>query len=379
MEFTIEKTAFLKMLGHGQGVVEKRSTVPILSHVMIDARENEITLTSTDLDMALVETMQTKVFEEGCACVPAHLLYDIVKKLNNNTLLRFKREGESEVVISSGRSVFRLPFMAPSEFPVLSQQEMPASFLIESQVLLDLFSKCRFAMSTEDTRFHLNGVYLHPAKDNNGKAVLRSVATDMHRLACVGVDFPEIETTLPSVIIGRKAVQEISKILDEVKGEVDIAISENRIEVTAHRPDHVITLSSRLIDATYPDYQTPLSPKDHKIIEVDAALFTQAIDRISTVMNDKDKSLKIRINTEGTAKISAVGGAMGSAFEELDIKSDVSEPFEVCFNGRYLFDISSQIQSEKIELLMGDQNTPTLIRPANTQGDEIYLIMPLVG
>ncbi len=378
MEFVIDKNLFLKMLGHGQGVVEKRATVPILSHVMIEAQEGEITLTSTDLDMALVETVQTKVFDKGCVCVQAHLLHDIIKKFDEGTI-RFKKENDSEVTISAGRSIFRLPFMLPSEFPVLSKQEMPHTFLIESQMLLDLFAKCRFAMSTEDTRFHLNGVYLHPAKDSNGKLVLRSVATDMHRLACVGVPFPEIDVALPNVIIGRKAVQEIGKILDEVKGEVDISLSENRIEVAAHRPDHTIVLSSRLIDATFPDYQAPLTPKDHHLIVVDTKRFTSAVDRISTVMNDKDKALKIRVNAEGTAKISAVSGAFGSAFEEIDVKADISDPIEVCFNGRYLFDIANQIRTEKLEILMYDQNTPTLMRPANQQDDEIYLIMPLVG
>ncbi len=247
MKLTIERNAFLKALNHTQSVVERKTTLPILSHILLEADGVNLKILATDLELSIIEKVAAVVVEPGRTTVPAHLLYDIVRKLADGAKIELSINAEKgQMHVVSGRSDFDLPCLPPEDFPQINAVELPSRFTIGARVFRDLLEKTRFAMSTEETRYFLNGIYLHVINDEQ----LVAVATDGHRLAKVAVPVPEGAKGIPGVIISRKTVNELSKLIADIQDDIEIGISKNQFSCTVGNA-YII---SRLIDGQFPDY-----------------------------------------------------------------------------------------------------------------------------
>jgi len=350
MRLTIDKPGLAKALAHVASVVERRNTIPILSNVLVAAARNELKLTATDLDMELVETVPVRTKGEGATTVPAHMFYDIVRKLPEGADIELARDGEQgRLAITSGPAQFSLQTLPADDFPALSVDDLGHSFSLPASDLKRLIDKTRFAISTEETRYYLNGIYLHAAQ-SGGKAVLRAVATDGHRLA--------------------QTVVELAKLVEDGEGEVRVELSPSKIRVSAAR----VVLTSKLIDGTFPDYERVIPQANDKKMEVDNAAFAQAVDRVSTLSSDKGRAVKLTI-TDGKLTLSVNNPDSGSATEELPVEYDF-DPLEIGFNARYLLDISQQLESGTAEFRLADPGSPTMVRDGK-DASALYVLMPM--
>ena len=370
MNFTIERAALLRSLAHVQSVVERRNTIPILSNVKIEAAKGRLLLTATDMDLEVVESVAVHTAGPGATTVPAHTLYDIVRKLPDGAEVTFDSGGDAEkLIMRCGRSRFTLPCLPVADFPVMSGADLAHQFRVSPNALRGLIDRTRFAISTEETRYYLNGIYLHTAK-RHGADVLRAVATDGHRLASVEVPLPDGAAGMPGVILPRKTVAEVRKLIDEAADDIVIALAETKIRFTFN--DAVLT--SKLIDGTFPDYEKVIPTGNEKQLDVDTKLFADAVDRVSAISSEKSRAVKLAV-ANGTLVLSASSPEYGSATEELEVDY-AGEALEIGFNSRYLLDIAQQIEGASARLLMADASSPTLLREV---GDEsaIYVLMPM--
>lgn len=370
MNFTIERAALLRSLAHVQSVVERRNTIPILSNVKLEAAKKRLLLTATDMDLEVAEGVATKAAGPGATTVPAHTLYDIVRKLPDGAEVTFDSDGGNEkLMMRCGRSRFTLPCLPVTDFPVMSGADLSHQFRLSPNALRGLIDRTRFAISTEETRYYLNGIYLHAAK-RQGTDVLRAVATDGHRLASVEVPLPEGAKDMPGIILPRKTVAEVRKLIDEAADDIVIALAETKVRFTFN--DAVLT--SKLIDGTFPDYEKVIPIGNDKRLDVDTKLFADAVDRVSAISTEKSRAVKLAV-ADGTLVLSASSPEYGSATEELEVDY-AGEALEIGFNSRYLLDIVQQIEGASARLLMADASSPTLLREV---GDEsaIYVLMPM--
>jgi DNA polymerase-3 subunit beta len=376
MELTVQKNSFLKALAHGQSIVEKRTTVPVLSHVLLSATQAGLTLTSTDLDLSLVETIQAQVRIAGRICVPAHLLYDIIKKLPDLPINLQINQETQQLNIKAGRSDFNLPGLSPDDFPEITSSPLSHHFDIGTKDLGYMIDHTKFAMSDDEVRHHLNGIYFHLFEENGLK--MRAVASDLHRLACVSINAPDGLADMPYTIVGRKAILEIRKLLDESMETVKIGLSDRRFELSLQSSKSTISFSTRLVDGLFPEYQHAIEASVERSVKVNTRSLADAADRVSTVITGHDKIL--RINLEGQqAKLSAVSQQLGAAQEEIDVTSTSSDPMQICFNVNYLLDVAGLIKDEEMYLDITSVDTPTIIRPASNSNDQIYAIMHLTA
>jgi len=371
MKLTIERGTLLKSLGHIQSVVERRNTIPILSNVLLEAEDGRLNLAATDLDIAISEGIPVETEEAGGITAPAHTLYDIVRKLPEGSQVELYYDLDSgRLSISAGRSKFTLSCLPREDFPVMPEGELPVSFKVTSVNLKRLIDKTRFAVSTEETRYYLNGIYLHVASDDNGEAVLRGVATDGHRLARFDVDQPEGAADMPGIIVPRKAVGELRKLIDEYEGEVEVSLSETKIHFTFAN----IVLTSKLIDGTFPDYSRVIPEGNDKNMEVDSKILAEAVDRVSTISSDKTRSVKLAMDA-GQLTLSVNSPEHGTATEELSVSYE-SDGMEIGFNSRYLLDILAQIEGDVVQVAFADAAAPTILKDLTDEG-ALYVLMPM--
>jgi DNA polymerase-3 subunit beta len=370
MKFQIDRAVLLRALSHIQNVVERRNTIPILANVKIDADKQAVTFTATDMDIALVEQIPAKVKDAGTTTMPAHMLYDIVRKMPEGSEVEISTDaagGRAEIKAASSR--FTLSCLPASDFPVMAEGEFSHQFTLGGEECRDLIEKTRFAVSTEETRYYLNGIYLHAAQ-SEGIPVLRSVATDGHRLARSEVAIPSGADGMPSIIIPRKTVSELKRLLDDHPTDVQISVSDTKIRIQSGQ----VVLVSKLIDGTFPDYERVIPANNNRLLELDGKRFSQAVDRVSTVSSDKSRAVKILLSN-GSLELKADNQEAGQATENMDVKYS-SEPIEVGFNSRYLLEMMSQVESETVQFFMGDASAPALVRdPANVGA--LYVIMPM--
>lgn len=369
MKLSIARADLLRSLGHVQSVVERRNTIPILSNVLMRADNGVLILATTDMDLEINESVAANVSVSGATTAPAHTLHDIVRKLpdGSDVEISLNKEG-TQMSVKAGRSQFKLSCLPVSDFPEIASGELPAAFAIPASDLRALIDRTKFAMSTEETRYYLNGIYLHEA-ENEGVRVLRAVATDGHRLARFEMPLPEGAAGMPGIIIPRKAIGELRKLADEAADTIGISLSETKIRFEF---DHII-LTSKLIDGTFPDYQRVIPQGNDKIVEVDPKIFTGAIDRVSTISDGKSRAVKIALNGKNMM-ISASSPDAGSATEELEVNGD--SDIEIGFNAKYLLDITSQIEGEGCRLTLADAASPTIIQD-NSDPSALYVLMPL--
>jgi len=370
MKLVIDRSALLKALGHVQSVVERRGTIPVLANVKLEAAGDVLYLTATDMDIAVMERVQASVSEPGQGTLPAHTFYDIVRKLPDGSQVEITRaEGTAKAVIRAGSSRFSLSTLPVEEFPVMTEGEMPFNFTLSAAEWKALFDKTRFAVSTEETRYYLNGIFLHEA-ESQGAAVLRAVATDGHRLARVEVALPAGASGMPGVIIPRKAIDEIKKLVEEGTNEVHVSLSDSKIRVACG----TAVLISKLIDGTFPDYDRVIPSGNDKIMEVDGKNFTRAVDRVSVISSEKTRGIRMAL-AKGKLTLSADSPEHGTATEEVDVNY-AAEPVEIGFNSRYLLDMMGQMEGEVAQFVLADSTSPALVRDTSDVGS-IYVIMPM--
>jgi DNA polymerase-3 subunit beta len=374
MKLTIERAALLKALSHVQSVVERRTTIPILSNVLLRAAGGQLALSATDMDLEIVERVAARVERDGHTTAPAHTLYDIIRKLRDGAQVELETlGGRNEMALRSGRSTFTLACLPPEDYPVMSAGELPHHFTLSSGELRTLIDRTRFAISTEETRYYLNGIYLHATKSNE-VPVVRAVATDGHRLARVEMTAPEGAAGMPGIIVPRKTVLELRKLVDEGDEEVQIGLGDTKIRCAVGEAE----LTSKLIDGTFPDYDRVIPAGNDKVLEVPCKEFAEAVDRVSTISTERSRAVKLAID-KGNVVVSATSPENGSAVEELEVRYQ-STPLEIGFNSRYLLDISDQIRGEYVQFHMADAGSPTILRDSASEANGVsalYVLMPM--
>lgn len=370
MKVTIERALLSRSLGHVQSVVERRSTIPILGNVRLSAGNGELSLAATDLDLAVVEGIEANVAQQGDITAPAHTLHDIARKLPEGAEVELSTSEDGERLhLTCGRSEFSLATLPADDFPVMAEGDLPSRFELSAADLRRIIDRTRFAISTEETRYYLNGIYLHAA-EAAGVAMLRAVTTDGHRLAQVEIPLPEGAADMPGVIVPRKAVSEMRKLIEGGDAQVAIALSDTRIRMSLG----AVMLTSKLIDGTFPDYKRVIPSGNDRILEVDGQSFSAAVDRVSTISTETSRAVKLSLDKDRLV-VSATSPESGSATEELAVAYD-APALEIGFNARYLLDITSQLDGESARFALADALSPTLVQGG---GDEstLYVLMPM--
>ena len=365
MKFAIDRLSLLRPLGHVSSVVERRNTIPILANVVIRAEAGQLTLTATDMEMDIAEQVSCSVVQDGACTVPAHLLNDIVKKLPDGAEVTIM-VADGTASVQAGRSNFTLPTLPIEDFPAFNNSEFPVQFALTAADMRHQIDTTRFAISTEETRYYLNGIYFH--KSDSGE--LAAVATDGHRLALTQMSMPQGADALPNIILPRKAVGELRKLLDNEDGEVKVKLSDTRAEFSFGQ----VRLTSKLIDGSFPDYTRVIPQGNDKVLSVDRGLFSAAVDRVSTISSEKSRSVKLSLS-ENLLTLSASTPEASSAVEELEV-SYSGDNLDIGFNARYLLEIAQQIEGDVIQMALSDPGSPSLI---STPGDDnnLFVLMPM--
>ena len=365
MKATIERATLLKSLGHVQSVVERRNTIPILSNVLLEARDDgSIRLMATDLDLQVDESVPANVDQPGATTVSAHTFFDIVRKLPEGSQVELTAaEGKMQVV--AGRSRFNLSTLPRDDFPVIAEGDLPTRFELPAATLREIIEKTRFAISSEETRYYLMGIFFHVVDDQ-----MRAAATDGHRLARITVAKPDGAEGMPDVIVPRKCVQELYRLLEELEGTVEISLSPTKIRFGLGSA----ILTSKLIDGTFPDYNRVIPTGNDKLLKLDPKSFSAGVDRVSTIASEKTRAVKISLDRDKVT-LSVTSPENGLATEELPADYG-SDGLEIGFNARYLLDILSEIDGDTVEVHLADAAAPTLLRE-NDKSNALYVLMPM--
>ena len=370
MKVTVERAALLKSVGHVHRVVERRNTIPILANILIRAEKGKLALKATDLDLEVIETIPAEVSPAGSTTVPAHMIYDIVRKLPEGSQIVLDSSGDrASLTIRAGRSRFSLQTLPESDFPDLAAGEMTHKFSVPAKDLKRLIDKTQFAISTEETRYYLNGIYLHVATSGKTQR-LRAVATDGHRLAQVELDAPKGAEGMPGIIVPRKTVGEVQRLIEDLDAEIAIELSQSKIRFTIGD----VMLTSKLIDGTFPDYGRVIPAGNDKTLIVDKPDFEAAVDRVSTVSSERGRAVKLALSA-GKLILTVTNPDSGSATEELEVEYD-ADALDIGFNSRYLLDIAAQIEGDVAVLKLADPGSPTLIQDKDAAG-ALYVLMPM--
>ena len=373
MKATIERATLLRCLSHVQSVVERRNTIPILANVLLEASgDGAIKVTATDLDLQVVESQQAVSVESpGAITVSAHLLFDIARKLPDGSQVSLEA-ADGRMTVKAGRSRFKLPTLPRDDFPIIAEGDLPTSFAMPAKTLAELIDRTRFAISTEETRYYLNGIFFHVADDDG--PVLKAAATDGHRLARFTLPRPDGAEGMTDVIVPRKAIGELRKLLEEsLDGDVQIDLSASKVRFSMGGEGGTI-LTSKLIDGTFPDYSRVIPTGNDKLLKIDPKTFYAGVDRVATIATEKTRAVKMALENDKVT-LSVTSPDNGTAAEEVPA-SYSSEGLEIGFNANYLKDILGQIDSDNVELHLADPGAPTLIRK-DQDSPALYVLMPM--
>ena len=369
MRVTVERSHLLKSLGHVHRVVEKRNTIPILSNVLLRAEGARLLLKATDLDLEITETVPADIAQASATTVPAQILFDIVRKLPDGAEVALDTGDGAQLALRSGRSKFTLQVLPESDFPDLATGEFATRFTLTAGALKKLIERTQFAISTEETRYYLNGIYLHVITAA-GKPMLRAVATDGHRLAQAQIDAPAGSESMAGVIVPRKTVGEVQKLMEDPEAEVTVELSETKVRFTIGP----VVLTSKLIDGTFPDDGRVIPQGNDKILKVDRSEFAGAVDRVSTISSERGRAVKLAL-ADGRMVLSVNNPDSGSAVEELGVDYP-ADAIEIGFNSRYLLDVASQLETGMAEFRFADPGSPTLIQDVG-EANALYVLMPM--
>ena len=370
MKISIERNVLLKAVAQAQSVVERRNTIPILANVLIEAEGAGVSLRATDLDIEVIDRAPAQVERAGATTVSAVMLHEIVRKLPDGALVSLTDDtAAGRVTIQAGRSTFTLATLPREDFPLMASSEYASNFAAPAAVLRRLFDKAKFAISTEETRYYLNGVYMHVAQGEDGP-VLRCVATDGHRLARIDAPLPEGAAEMPGVIVPRKTVGELRKLLEDDDTAIAVSVSETKVRFATP----TLSLTSKVIDGTFPDYTRVIPQGNPRRLEVDAADFAKAVDRVATVSSERSRAVKLALDQDRLI-LSVNAPDSGAAEEEL-VVAYADAPLEIGFNAKYLLEIAGQVDRENAVFLLNGPGDPTLMREGNDTS-AVYVVMPM--
>ncbi|MDR1361008.1 MAG: DNA polymerase III subunit beta [Rickettsiales bacterium] len=370
MEFSVFRQVLIRALGHMQSIVEKRATLPILMNVKLEVAD-DLVLSATNVDLELVERVAADITLPGKTTVPVQMLYDIVRKLPDDAEIKFKQTGD-QLVVSSGRAVFKLPSLPSENFPVMAGANLTTKFQMTTGDLAHLINQTKFAIPTDDVRYHLGGIYFHITEEGKGK-MLTAVATDAQRMALCAVPAPAGAADMPSVILPRRVIGELSKLLEDATvDDVVIELSDTKARFTVG----AATLTSKLVDAQYPNYRVIIPKNNDRIAVLDRKQFIAAIDLVSVASQDKTKSVLLSYSMNKLV-VNASSADAGTATQELDIEYNGDNTFTISFNVKFLMDIAGQIGGDKFQMEMQDPQSPTMMKSTDKKTDSLFVLMPL--
>lgn len=366
MEFSVFRQVLIRALGHMQSIVEKRATLPILMNVKLEVADDLI-LSATNVDLELVEHVAADITLGGKTTVPVQMLYDIVRKLPDDAEINFKQSGD-QLVVSSGRAVFRLPTLPAENFPAMAGSNLTTKFQMTTGDLSHLINQTKFAIPTDDVRYHLGGIYFHIADDK-----LTAVATDAQRMALCAMPAPAGSAEMPAVILPRRVIGELSKLLEDATvDDVTVELSDTKARFTVGSA----TLTSKLVDAQYPNYRVVIPKGNDKIAILDRKQFVNAVDLVSVASVDKTKSVQLTYSMNKLV-INASSPDAGTATQELDIEYNGDSEFTVTFNVKFLLDVAGQVEGDRFQMEMQDPLSPTIIKSTAQDTDALFILMPM--
>ncbi len=370
MKFVVQKTVIFKTLSHLQNIVNKKNSLPILSNILIEAENSSLILSSTDMDISIKETINCNIIEEGSTTLNAQIMFDIIKKLPDSSEIEFISNDAKILTIRSNVSKFSLSCLPKDEFPIIETKSSNGKKIkVKAQTIFDLINKTKFAISNEETRYFLNGLYFNTISNNND-SIITFVGTDGHRLATSSFTTKSFDNEISGVIIPKKTINELSKLLSENIDEIDIDISTNKIIFYI---DNLI-LISKLIDGNFPDYTRVIPSNNNNHLSVNRLNLLSAVDRVSTIANEKSPSIKFKLYND-LINLSTINSENSTATEDIVAKYGGSE-IEIGFNSRYIMDILDNLDGEEINISFNDNSTPIIVQEKSSS-DTTYVLMPM--
>ncbi len=370
MKFNVNQQDLQSALNYCQGVIEKRSTLPILSNVLMDVSNSKLIITATDLDLIFIHQIDNiEVVEEGRTTTTSSIMYDIVRKFTSGKKINLSLSNESKLQLESDNSIFNLNCINSSEFPLTDENFNENEFVINSKKLLKLLNKCKFSVSNDETRHYLSGIYFHQTIVDD-KNYLTAVATDSHRMS-ISKTRLEQKINFEPVILPKKTIFQLVSLLDSYDGDVKISNVKSKIKFELDKS----ILISKLIDGKFPNYIQVIPKNNQKKLEINLKLFLNSVDRVASVSLDKKDGVKFNLTKE-SLNLSVNNTNSGDGNETLNVKFD--HDLEISFNSRYLLDVASQIDGENIEIFFNDTGSPALIKDPG-DFDSIYVVMPMKG
>ena len=370
MKFSANQQDLQKSLNYCQGVIEKRSTLPILSNILISAKDSKLTIIATDLDLIFFHEIQdVEVQEEGKTTTTSSILYDIIRKFSSGKKINFSFSGENKLQLESEKSIFHLNCINASEFPITEENFSQNQFSIRSKILLKLLNKCKFSVSNDETRHYLSGIFLHQNQTDD-KNFLTAVATDSHRMSISKVKLNE-KINFEPIILPKKTIFQLCSLLEDFDGDVKISNIKSKIKFELRNS----ILISKLIDGKFPNYIQVVPKNNNKKLEIELKLFLNSVDRVASVSLDKKDGVKFNL-TKDKLNLSVNNANSGDGKESLNVKFD--HDLDISFNSKYLMDVASQLEGEKIEMFLNDTTSPALIKDPS-DFDSIFVVMPMKG
>ena len=373
MEFKINSTDLLKALSHIHGIVEVRHTLPILSNIILEAKDDKLILSSTNLDIYCSDKIKAEVLQSGEVSVSAVTFFEIIKRLpSGSEVLMIMEEGENEIRLTCGRSKFNLSTLKTDDFPIISDSDLSTNFVLSADELIRIIDKTKFAVSNEETRYYLNGIFLHKA-ERNSIQFLRAVATDGHRLAQYDIPLPQGAEDITGIIIPKKTIYELRKVLDDANGDVSVSLNENKIKFSFND----LKVVSKVIDGTFPDYTKVIPQKNDKNFKTNNSDLKNAIDRVSAVAaNEESKSKAIKFCIENNSlSLSVESQSKGSANEMIDVNYS-GDKVDIGFNSKYIIDICNEVDGDEISISLFDSISPAIILD-KTDENLFFVLMPM--
>ena len=368
MKFNINQQDLQQALNYCQGIIEKRSTLPILSNILLEVQNSKLTITATDLDLIFIHQLDNvEVLEEGKITTTSSIMYDIVRKFSSGKKINLTLNEKSKLHLESEKSNFNLNCITAKDFPITDENFENDFFKIKSKNLLKLLNKCKFSVSNDETRHYLSGIYLHQTEVEE-KNYLTAVATDSHRMSISKIRLEE-KITFEPIILPKKTIYQLCLLLDNYDGEVKISNAKSKIKFELENS----ILISKLIDGKFPNYIQVIPKNNQKKLEIDLKLFLNSVDRVASVSLDKKDGVKFNLSNN-SLNLSVNNTNSGDGKESINAKFE--HELEISFNSKYLIDIASQLDGEKIEIFFNDSGSPALIKDPS-DFDSIYVVMPM--
>ncbi len=369
MKFKILRSDFFVTLSHLQGIVDKKNSLPILSNILIEAKNNTLILSSTDMDISIIEKIKCNVLEDGSTTLNSQILYDIVRKIDDNSEIEIISNNGKLLTLRANGSRFSLACLPKEDYPIIDQDSEGTNINVNSKVLFKLIDKTKFAISNEETRYFLNGLYFNINKESS-KNFITLVGTDGHRLAKFSHELDSKINEIPGVIIPKKTIYELSKLLSEINIEIKITINTNKIIFFIGN----IVFISKLIDGSFPDYQRVIPDDNKNILKINRENLLSAVDRVSTIANNKSPVIKFKL-LQNILNLNTINNENSTASEDLNINYKGDE-IEIGFNSKYIMDLVNNLEDEEISIKLKDNSSP-IIAQESSNSDLVYVLMPM--